>query len=254
MPVLTKQKAYKVLNPVIKQGFPRTTTRKMVDKIISKNAIKHLEIGGAVPVDGYLVVHLSSVEVYGIPRKREKGLHYIYDFQNHVFQKEQKTLTNAFTLNYDLMGGIPISDNLLEGINMSHFLEHFTREEGLEILKECWRVLRPGATLRISCPDLRKYAEAYLNKDDSYFQHPLVDNYVNYEGLSSYGDLLIHKAYDGHNGHKWFYDSDSAIKLAQEAGFRHAVEKELHETNLPHAEVIEPAYRQQESFYIEAYK
>ncbi|HTE24069.1 class I SAM-dependent methyltransferase [Flavitalea sp.] len=253
MAIFTKHSIYKVVTPFVKGILSHSTTRNLVDNVITKHSIQYLEIGGAVPVEDYLVVHLSPVEIYGIPRKRNIGIHYNYDFANHAFQKETKQLSNAFTLNYNLMNGIPVSDNSMKGINMSHFLEHFTRMDGLKILRECKRILAPGGALRISCPDLRKYAAAYLSKDDDYFNHPLVSRFVNYEGLTSYGDLFIHKAYDGHNGHKWFYDAESAIKLCLEAGFKSGVEKKVHETSLPHVNTIEPLYREKESFYIEAY-
>jgi len=254
MRTLSKYGFYKLITPVTKSILPHSLVRKLVDDVLRKNAINHLDIGGAVPVDDYLVIHLSPVENYGIPKKRNTGINYIYDFPSGSFRHENKKFSNAFTLNYNLMNGIPISDQSLKGINMSHFLEHFSREEGLIILKECRRILKDGSVLRISCPDLRKYAEAYLNKDDNYFNHELVKRFVNYNGLSAYGDLFIHKAYDGHNGHKWFYDSDSAIRLALDAGFENAVVKKLHDTSLPHPETIEPDYREKESFYIEAYK
>jgi predicted SAM-dependent methyltransferase len=253
MAIFGKHSLYKLITPAVKNIIPHVTTRSLVQKVIKNNAIRYLEIGGAVPVDDYLVIHLSPVEFYGIPRKRSTGLHYHYDFATNDFRRDTKNMDNAFTLNYNLMNGIPVHDNSFTGINMSHFLEHFSRTDGLQILKECKRVLAPGGTLRISCPDLRKYAAAYLNKDDQYFTHPLVSRFVNYEGLTSYGDLFIHKAYDGHNGHKWFYDAESAIRLCLDAGFKSGVEKKVHESSLPHLEIVEPLYREKESFYIEAY-
>ncbi len=256
MPFLTKQNAYRILTPLLDKVLPPSATRSLVDKKLKQNNIKYLDIGGAVPVEGYLVIHLSPVEVYGIPRKRSRGLAYHYDEKGVKFKQEIINFKAALTLNYNLMAGIPAADNSFDGINMSHCLEHFTRPDGLAILKECRRVLNKAntsATLRISCPDLAKYANAYVNKDDAYFGHPLVAGFVNYEGLTSYGDLFIHKAYDAHNGHKWFYDAESAIQLALDAGFKNGVIKKLHETSLPYPEVIEPAFREKESFYVEVY-
>ncbi|RYY16199.1 MAG: class I SAM-dependent methyltransferase [Chitinophagaceae bacterium] len=256
MSFLTKQNAYRFLTPVLGRVLPASATRTLVDKKLKENNIKYLDIGGAVPVEGYLVIHLSPVEVYGIPRKRSRGLAHHYDERGIKYKQEIIDFTAAVTLNYNLMEGIPVADNTFDGINMSHCLEHFTRSDGLAILKECRRVLNNAnstAVLRISCPDLAKYATAYVNQDDSYFNHPLVAGFVNYEGLRSYGDLFIHKAYDAHNGHKWFYDAESAIQLALDAGFKKGLIKKLHETSLPYPEVIEPAFREKESFYVEVY-
>ncbi|MHA4843872.1 class I SAM-dependent methyltransferase [Flavitalea antarctica] len=253
MAIFSRHSVYKAITPIVKGMIPHTTTCKLVENLIKKNSIQYLEVGGAVPVEDYLVIHLSPVEFYGVPRKRSTGIHYHFDFTNHHFKTETRKFNNAFTLNYNLMNGIPIRDNSIKGINMSHFLEHFSRMDGLTILRECKRILAPGGILRISCPDLRKYATAYMNRDDDFFNHPLISRFVNYEGLTSYGDLFIHKAYDGHNGHKWFYDAESAIRLCRDAGFKSGVEKKVHETTLPHIHTIEPLYREKESFYIEAY-
>lgn len=48
-----------------------------------------------------------------------------------------------------------------DGIFSEHVLEHITYSEALFVLEECLRTLRPGAWLRISVPDLRKYVEYY---------------------------------------------------------------------------------------------
>ncbi len=54
----------------------------------------------------------------------------------------------------DLRIGIPCKNSIVDKIITIEFLEHLTRQEGLEILKECYRVLKPKGELIISCPDL----------------------------------------------------------------------------------------------------
>lgn len=46
----------------------------------------------------------------------------------------------------------------------SHTLEHFTRKEGLNFLKECHRVLRKKGIIRIVVPDLQCVVDDYINK------------------------------------------------------------------------------------------
>ena len=251
-----KYSTYKILTPLLKVMLPFNFVKRRSEKLINKYNIKYLDIGGAVPVEGYYVIHLSSVELYGIPRMRTKALRFKFNFQTNDFEKEYKSVNKACTLNYDLLNGIPLADNSVEGINMSHFLEHFSRNDGFEILKECLRVLQPKGILRISCPDLSKYAAAYSNKDKVFFEKIKKMNFINdeYQELESFGDLLINKAYDGSNGHKWFYDVDSTIRLAQKAGFNNGSEKKSHQSTLPEIEIIEPSYRDLESFYLEVYK
>lgn len=51
---------------------------------------------------------------------------------------------------FDLNNGIPLKDNSVEEIYMSHVLEHF--REPLKTLKEIYRVCRNGAVVKIKVP------------------------------------------------------------------------------------------------------
>lgn len=54
----------------------------------------------------------------------------------------------------DLSKGIPLPDNTVEQIYSGDFYEHFTFEEGLALLKECKRVLKPGGFIAFQIPDI----------------------------------------------------------------------------------------------------
>lgn len=57
----------------------------------------------------------------------------------------------------------PIKANSVLYIFSEHFLEHVPRHSALALLKESFRVLKPGGILRISTPDAQALAGAYLN-------------------------------------------------------------------------------------------
>lgn len=65
---------------------------------------------------------------------------------------------------YDLSLGIPFHDNEFDVVYHSHLLEHFSREQAAEFIKECYRVLKPNGILRVVVPDLEKIARIYLEK------------------------------------------------------------------------------------------
>jgi len=65
----------------------------------------------------------------------------------------------------DVRKGLPWSDNQVDFIFMEHFLEHIGRQEQWNLLKECYRVLKPGGGIRITGPDLQKLAKLYLSGD-----------------------------------------------------------------------------------------
>lgn len=52
----------------------------------------------------------------------------------------------------NVKNGIPLPDNSCEHIVASHFMEHFTKREFLEIMNECWRVLQPAGEIYVIVP------------------------------------------------------------------------------------------------------
>jgi len=64
---------------------------------------------------------------------------------------------------YNLLKGIPFKDNEFDTIYTSHLLEHFSKSDAVNLLKECFRVLKSNGIIRIVVPDLECIAENYLN-------------------------------------------------------------------------------------------
>jgi predicted SAM-dependent methyltransferase len=63
------------------------------------------------------------------------------------------TLRGNVFVHHDLRHGIPLVDASVDVVYSSHFLEHLSRSQGLALLDECRRVLRPGGLLRVTVPD-----------------------------------------------------------------------------------------------------
>lgn len=55
-----------------------------------------------------------------------------------------------------------LNDNSVSYIYSCHFLQKFTKEELIQLLKECKRVLQPGEVMRISVPDYYLLSDKYL--------------------------------------------------------------------------------------------
>lgn len=69
--------------------------------------------------------------------------------------------TDDHVIEYDLRKGLPFDDNSLDVCYHSHVLEHLTRADGQQLIKECVRVLKPGGILRVATPDLEKIILEY---------------------------------------------------------------------------------------------
>jgi predicted SAM-dependent methyltransferase len=114
---------------------------------------------------------------------------------------------------------LPFNDAVFDCIFSEHFLEHFTWVDGAQLLAECWRVLKPGGTLRITTPDLAIILSLYNGADD-----PDNARYIIWQ-TDQLGDAELHTpqfainlAFYGY-GHRFLYDG-GAIELALgRAGF-----------------------------------
>ena len=64
---------------------------------------------------------------------------------------------------HNLLEGIPFEDNTFDLVYHSHVLEHFSKEDGENLISECFRVLKPNGILRIAIPDLERITKKYLD-------------------------------------------------------------------------------------------
>jgi SAM-dependent methyltransferase len=63
------------------------------------------------------------------------------------------------------VANLPLEDNQADEIYAAHLLEHFDPEETFTVLREWWRVLKPGGTLVIKVPDCGWAFSAWANRE-----------------------------------------------------------------------------------------
>lgn len=73
------------------------------------------------------------------------------------------TSTGKGIIAYNLREGIPFDSNTFDVIYHSHFLEHLSKADGFILIKECYRVLKPGGIIRIATPDLEQIIKNYTH-------------------------------------------------------------------------------------------
>lgn len=198
-----------------------------------KKSIDKLHVGcGDVYLDGWLNILFETREEYG-RIKSENG---------------------AFVLNYNLLKPWPVNDDTVEFIAGSHFIEHLDLNKGIQFLKEGYRVLKKGGSIRLSCPDLELYARHYVANNKEFFQNKWIREWCAFQNAKTPGEIFISKAYDSGCNHKWFYDFESLRHILELAGFCEVKRCQRLEGRIPDLEALEPADREQETLFVEAVK
>jgi predicted SAM-dependent methyltransferase len=123
-----------------------------------------------------------------------------------------------------------------DGIVLSHVLEHIHPALAIKALQNCLAYLKPGAALRVSVPDLKKYEkQKVLSPEISQIQnHTLVKNLIIY----------------GYK-HQFMYDVELIALLMKEAGFQEVKESSFGEGLLGDTDV---SIRRDESIYLTGIK
>ena len=103
------------------------------------------------------------------------GKSYHKDWINIDFKSNNKKV-----IQYNLLKGIPYPDNYFDVVYHSHLLEHFSKSDAINFIKECYRVLKPGGIIRIAIPNLEE----------------IINNYKKYLDLAMKGDKLAIANYD----------------------------------------------------------
>lgn len=62
----------------------------------------------------------------------------------------------------NILGGLPYQSSSFNVVYHSHLLEHLAQEDGMRLMWECRRILKPGGIIRIAVPDLERLAQSYL--------------------------------------------------------------------------------------------
>lgn len=66
---------------------------------------------------------------------------------------------------WDLRRPLPLPPGSVDAIFHEHLLEHLPATEGLTLIRECQRLLRPDGVLRIGVPDFGRYVHGYVEGD-----------------------------------------------------------------------------------------
>lgn len=117
---------------------------------------------------------------------------------------------------HDLTKPFPWPNDSVDTVYSSHTLEHMSREQGQEFLRQCHRVLRPGGIIRIVVPDLSSVVKRYLGGELA------AENFVEELGvlyLDSGGRVKNRLAPFIQYPHKCMYDTPALERSMTSVGF-----------------------------------
>jgi SAM-dependent methyltransferase len=66
---------------------------------------------------------------------------------------------------------LPLKDNTAALIFSAHLIEHLPHERLTALLRECYRILKPGGRIHIECPDTERLVDLYRRSDQHMLDH-----------------------------------------------------------------------------------
>ena len=121
---------------------------------------------------------------------------------------------NAYSFQqHDVRNNMPMNDSSIDCVIAHHLIEHLPRDVGLNFLKECHRIMRLGAVIRLSCPDAKLISKVYSKGGlIQAFKYVNVGVEKSKTESEAFHHLLL-------AGHEIIYDGESLKRLMEDAGF-----------------------------------
>ena len=149
---------------------------------------------------------------------------------------------------------LPFPDISADIVACISAINYFSPERAQEIIRDVYRVLKPGGIARFACQDLRVLAEKYLHNDQSFYFEKLADGRDRFPGrtIADKFNGFFYGFYSGDKHCKYVYDFASLKTLFIEAGFKIVEQKKYRESRIPDVEKLDN--RPEQMFFLEAVK
>lgn len=149
-------------------------------------------------------------------------------------------------LKHDLREPFPYGDNSVDFIYSEHFIEHLTAQEGLKLLKEIYRVLKPCGVVRIATPNLNytMFRYFFFWKRQSWFKK------FGYEWIKTKAEMINICFREW--GHQYLYNHEELERRLREAGFTNIRRQKINKSSYPELQKRET--RKESRLILEAVK
>ncbi len=167
---------------------------------------------------------------------------------------------NKNVIHLDALKKFPIEDEKFDFIFSEHMIEHMPLKSGIEMLKECYRILKQGGKIRITTPDLMFLIDLYsANKND------LQKNYIRWSCNSFIksticNDTIVINNFVRDWGHLFIYDFKTLSSILVDIGYKNITQYQINESKenafvgIENINRMPEDFLQLESFVVEATK
>ena len=153
----------------------------------------------------------------------------------------------------------PFLDNTFGYIFSEHLFEHLSYPQAMNMLKESYRVLKPGGVMRVATPNLRFLLGLYQEPEK-----PLHKRYIEYTakngGIPPTAVFVINRFHTAW-GHQIVYDAETLTDLLEQVGFKDVRPCEVSHSEHAalngvegHFKSLPPEFNQLETMVLEASK
>jgi len=157
--------------------------------------------------------HLSSQK----PKKLHLGC------GNHILPEWLNTdvRSSSAVAFLDVTARFPFKDETFDYVFTEHVIEHLSYRQGLGMLRESFRVLRPGGKIRVVTPDF-VFLKALHNSEKNELQKSYIRSSAEWwldGNIPAYADMHVINNFMRAWGHQFIYDRQSLSDAFEAAGF-----------------------------------
>jgi predicted SAM-dependent methyltransferase len=120
----------------------------------------------------------------------------------------------------DVTKTFPFDDGVFDYVYSEHLIEHLTYDDGRFMLRECYRVLKPGGTLRIATPNLANLIALFgpekTDMQQRYMRYA-VDRHLH--GRVPYREVFVLNNFFYNWEHRFIYDATTLRDCLDGCGF-----------------------------------
>ena len=153
----------------------------------------------------------------------------------------------------DICDPLPFEDDCVDWVYAEHLIEHVPMPAAIGWLTEVRRILAPGGVLRITTPDLRNYAAAYVSDGGFFAKHRRRLRMMRLgPPMPERKAFMVNQIFYLY-GHRWIYDLEELRYVLSAAGFDPAAVRRcaFREGERKDVSDLDVAFRSDETIYVE---